>query len=181
MPIIVNAGGVLHELTEITSNNGGALYGIDTVHANGGGVLHEIYSAWEFPVLSEWHTIRITAKSFLNGDTYDISVHGSAASDFTLTGKTKVIINITHYSSSGTIYSNIAEIRNGKFIDTFTHYPTEWTYVRKVRTGQNDYTTFANPKAEYILEKGNYYVGCSSNYDSGSNSTIEFKLKFEKA
>ena len=64
MPITVNEGGVLHELTEITSNNGGALYGIDTVHANEGGVLHEIYSAWEFPVLSEWHTIRSTAKSF---------------------------------------------------------------------------------------------------------------------
>ena len=44
MPITVNEGGVLHELTGVTSNEGGTLYDLDTIHANEGGVLHEIYS-----------------------------------------------------------------------------------------------------------------------------------------
>lgn len=49
MPITVNEGGVLHELTEITSNEGGTLYNLDTVHVNEGGTLHEIFSAWTPP------------------------------------------------------------------------------------------------------------------------------------
>ncbi len=44
MPITVNEGGVLHELTGVTSNEGGTLYDLDTIHANEGGVLQEIYS-----------------------------------------------------------------------------------------------------------------------------------------
>ncbi len=46
MPITVNEGGVLHELTGVTSNEGGTLYDLDTIHANEGGTLQEIFSAW---------------------------------------------------------------------------------------------------------------------------------------
>lgn len=45
MPITVNEGGVLHELTEITANEGGTLYNFDTVHENDSGVLLEIHSS----------------------------------------------------------------------------------------------------------------------------------------
>lgn len=70
MPITVNEGGVLHELTEITSNNGGALYGIDTVHANEGGVLHEIYSGQSINI----YATGISSPSTFTVNEYDTGI-----------------------------------------------------------------------------------------------------------
>lgn len=53
MPITVNEGGVLHELTEVTANEGGALYNFDTVHSNENGLINEIFSTKIF----SWHVL----------------------------------------------------------------------------------------------------------------------------
>ncbi len=181
MPIFTNIVGAIRLLTDVAVNVGGVMHELDTVHANENGVLHEIFSAWKFPVLGDWHTTKSTAASNLKGDTYSVSVNGSAAADFTLTGRTKVTINITHYSSTGTTYTNVAEIRSGKFSNSYYSFPTDGAFAQRAQTGRDTYTTTTNLTAEYTLEKGNYYVGCGSIYNSGLNGTIEFDLKFEKA
>lgn len=181
MPIYSNEGGVLYELDNVYSTEGGVLYELDTVHSNNGGVLDVIHSAWSFPVLEDWDTpTSCVTTSTLNGDTYSVNCYSAAAADFTLTGKTKVTITLTEYSS-GTIYSNAAQIRNGNFRDSKTYYSSgSGAYAQRIRTGQSSYTSSENLTAEYVLEKRNYYVGCGSDVD-GHNGTIKFTVKFEKA
>ncbi len=181
MPIYSNEGGVLYELDNVYSNDGGTLYELDTVHSNNGGVLNVIHSAWSFPVLGDWTTpTSYVTTSTLNGDTYSVDCYSSAAADFTLTGKTKVTITLTSYDS-GTIYSCAAQIREGFFRDSNLFYTSgSGAFAQRIRTGQSSYTSSENLTAEYVLEKGNYYVGCGNNVD-GRNGRIKFTVKFEKA
>lgn len=53
MPITINNGGVLHELTDVAVNVGGTLHALDAVHANVAGVLWEIFSGC-FPSTLNW-------------------------------------------------------------------------------------------------------------------------------
>ena len=181
MPIYSNEGGVIYEHTAESVNEGGVLVEQDTVHSNEGGVLYVIHSAWAFPDLGDWETpTSEVTTSTLNIDTYSVTCYGHAAADFILTGKTKVTITLTEYDR-GTIYTNVAQIRNGNFRDSNIYYSLgSGAYAQRIKTGQSSYTSSENLTAEYVLEKGNYYVGCGSNID-GHNGTIKFTVKFEKA
>lgn len=178
MAITANEGGVLYKLENLNANENGTIYELDTVYANENGTLHEIHSAWTIPVLGEWNTAKSTASSELIDDTYYVNCYGAAAANFSVTSKTKATITLTNYSRD-TVYSSGAHIQSGS-LGRILYVSGTGAYSWRAQTGQNDYTTWENFVSEYVLEKGDYFVGCASDTGSGSG-TIKFTIKFEKA
>ncbi len=52
MPITVNEGGTLYELTNVYANEGGTIYELETVHSNENGTFYEIHKASDTEIIS---------------------------------------------------------------------------------------------------------------------------------
>ncbi len=90
MPITVNEGGVLHELTGVTSNEGGTLYDLDTIHANEGGTLQEIFSAWIPPDSKDikWSGTSGYSSNYTVNDNGSVTSYGSSSAKAPTSGTT---------------------------------------------------------------------------------------------
>lgn len=104
MPITVNEGGTLYELSEVYANESGTLYELDTVHSNEGGTLYEIHSAWKPPDTLTWTAQNANAITPTNNG-YNCTITRSTKVSynnyvaFTIKNPTKFTITLDNYSS----------------------------------------------------------------------------------
>ena len=152
MPITINDGGVLHELSGVTVNVGGTLREFDTIHANEGGVLREIFTAWAPPGERD---IKWTGTSGYESS-YSISESGVATSSCTSSAKDPT--SGTTLSASCSCYVSA------------TYTLTRRTKVQTVYgggggggpSGSGSCTPEAGTATNEIKEPGTYTVRCSA-------------------
>lgn len=108
MPITVNEGGTLYELSEVYANESGTLYELDTVHSNESGTLYEIHSAWKPPDTLTWKSLTggtATISSSNNGYNCTISgragISNSEQFDFTLKKPTRFTVTLDNWTGMG--------------------------------------------------------------------------------
>lgn len=187
MSIMVNEGGTLYELETITVNESGTLYELDTVHSNENGTLQEIFAAWSFPELVDYYDANPsvsfigTSRSWsLDGDTYSATVTGETKANFTLTGTTKITVNLTKYSH-GYSYGAYVGYAEGVF-DASELNPSvdNIAYIYGQPTGQTSYNTVQQLQGSITLPKGDYFI-VAKNWNSTNACQMKFTITFEKA
>lgn len=170
MPIMVNEGGVLHELETVTSNESGVLHELDTVHANEDGVLREIHSAVSFPDTLTWkysplnsattpYTPIISNNGFTVKNTRsNIPCNNVSTDIFEIKGRVKVTLTLT------------MEIRYGTGSGGLGIYPESGG----VNSSSFGISSSGTKSETYLLTAGRYRIsgggGCGNQNGSAANN-----------
>lgn len=170
MPITVNEGGTLYELSEVWANENGTLYEHDTIHSNEGGTLYEIHSAWITPDVS-WSSsagnLSVSDDNLTGTMTLSASVWTSAS--YTLTAsfsiKRPTVLSLAYNHGSGSYYSS--------------------SNVKIYKSGSLLYTKNTVASQDYTLDEGDYTVVAtlvtkSVIYSSTTSVSISETLAFAK-
>lgn len=161
MPITVNEGGTLYELSEIYANESGTLYEFDTVHSNEGGTLYEIHSGKKYPKELTWvykNTSSITPSTSNNG--FSVSNDNRPSNDSKYS-----IIQSNNFEIKDTVTVKISFSRTSSYQGNsggVTIYDSSGSTIYNSSSTNTSFTD------TITLTKGVYYIGSGA---SGGDSS----------